>query len=95
MSEKFRFGLKILWVKERADERTHCGKFIAEKDILVKNVKKTQQQYQNMGCPIFSKLPTPLVRFCPVLLDPPIPPKIGHHLCMFPNIDHQSHANWN
>ena len=24
-----------------------------------------------MGCPIFAKLPTPLVRFCPILLDPP------------------------
>ena len=27
-----------------------------------------------MGCPIFAKLPTPLVRFCPILLDPPNPP---------------------
>ena len=33
--------------------------------------KKTQQ---NMGCPIFAKVPTPLVRFCPILLDPPNPP---------------------
>ena len=24
-----------------------------------------------MGCPIFAKLPTPLVLFCPILLDPP------------------------
>ena len=39
-----------------------------------------------MGCPIFAELPTPLVRFCPILLDPPTPPKIGHHLCMFPNM---------
>ena len=39
---------------------------------------------ENMGCPIFAKLPTPLVRFCPIVLDPPSPPKIGHHLCTFP-----------
>ena len=38
-----------------------------------------------MECPIFAKLPTPLVLFCPILLDPPTPPKIGHHLCTFPN----------
>ena len=37
-----------------------------------------------MGCPIFAKLPNPLVLFCPILLDPHNPPKIGHHLCMFP-----------
>ena len=34
--------------------------------------------------PIFYKLPTPYVLFCPILLDPPSPPKIGHHLCTFP-----------
>jgi hypothetical protein len=28
-----------------------------------------------MGCPIFAKLPTPLVRFCPILLEPPNPQK--------------------
>ena len=28
-----------------------------------------------MGCPIFPELPTPLVLFCPILLDPPNPPK--------------------
>ena len=27
-----------------------------------------------MGCPIFAKLPTPLILFCPILLDPPNPP---------------------
>ena len=38
-----------------------------------------------IGRPIFDELPTPHVLFCPILLDPPSPPKIGHHLCMFPN----------
>ena len=38
-----------------------------------------------IGHPIFDELPTPHVLFCPILLDPPSPPKIGHHLCMFPN----------
>ena len=37
-----------------------------------------------IGHPIFDELPTPHVLFCPILLDPPSPPKIGHHLCMFP-----------
>ena len=40
-----------------------------------------------IGRPIFDELPTPHVLFCPILLDPPSPPKIGHHLCMFPNIE--------
>ena len=40
-----------------------------------------------IGHPIFDELPTPHVLFCPILLDPPSPPKIGHHLCMFPNIE--------
>ena len=46
-------------------------------DILGKNCRI-------IGRPIFDKLPTPHVLFCPILLDPPSPPKIGHHLCMFP-----------
>ena len=42
-----------------------------------------------MGCPISAELctytPPPLVRFCPIWIDPPPnPPKIGHHLCTFP-----------
>ena len=37
-----------------------------------------------MGCPIFAKLPTHLVRFCPILLDPPSPRKIEHYLCTTP-----------
>ena len=37
-----------------------------------------------IGHPIFDELPIPHVLFCPILLDPPSPPKIGHHLCMFP-----------
>ena len=37
-----------------------------------------------IGCPIFTLLPTPLVRLCPICLTPPSPPKIGHHLCTFP-----------
>ena len=28
----------------------------------------------------------PLSYFVPTLLDPPSPPKIGHHLCTFPNM---------
>ena len=39
-----------------------------------------------IGRPIFDELPTPHVLFCPILLDPPSPPKIGHHLCMFPKV---------
>jgi hypothetical protein len=35
-----------------------------------KFVKKNQQEYQNMGCPIFAKLPTPSVRFCLILPHP-------------------------
>ena len=38
-----------------------------------------------IGHPIFDELPTPHVLFCPILLDPPSPLKIGHHLCTFPN----------
>ena len=33
---------------------------------------------------LLSYLP-PLSDFLPTLLDPPFPPKIGHHLCTFPN----------
>ena len=46
--------------------------------------KSTEQFLKKIGRPIFALLPTPLVRFCPNLLDPPSPPKIGHHLCTFP-----------
>ena len=66
---------KILFPNFMGKGSKHCGKFISE---------KPQQEYQNMGCPIFAKLPTPLVLFCPNLLDSPIPPKIVHYLCMFP-----------
>ena len=46
--------------------------------------KSTEQFLKKIGRPIFALLPTPLVRFCPNLLDPPSPSKIGHHLCMLP-----------
>ena len=35
--------------------------------ILIKKIMKI------MGCPIFAKVPTPLVLFCPILHDPPNP----------------------
>ena len=46
--------------------------------------KKTGKNCKIIGCPIFQNLPTPHVLFCPILLDPPSPLKIGHHLCTFP-----------
>ena len=53
-------------------QKCQLGKIIYEK---IKNnfsqkifVKK---ENQNMGCPMFAKLPTPLVLFCQILLDPP------------------------
>ena len=74
--KKLILGFKIVWVKEN----THCVNSSLKRSFWSKNnflcVKKTQQ---NMGCPIFAELPTPLVRFCPILLDPPTPQKIGHH----------------
>ena len=48
--------------------------------------KKSSKRFWNIGRPIFSKLPPTLVPLCPIFLDPPTPPKIGHHLCMFPYI---------
>ena len=75
--KKLRFCFKILWVKESR----HCivNSFLKKSS---QTKYKPQQEYQNnsgilvqnMGCPIFAKLPTPLVLFCPILLDPPIPP---------------------
>ena len=41
--------------------------------------------------PTFSPLPIrpiPLVIFCPILLNPPSPPKIRHHLWTFPRYIH-------
>ena len=52
-------------------ESTHCKLISAKNDLVKKNEKKRRI----MGCPIFAKLPTPLVLFCPILLDPPNPPK--------------------
>ena len=63
-------------------ESTYCKLITAKNDFSKTNLRKKRR---TMGCPIFAKLPTPLVLFCPILLDPPLtPPKIGHHLCMFP-----------
>ena len=63
----------------------HWGKFVSEKIISVKKnfVKKNYEEEfaiffehsRIMGCPSFAKLPTPLVQFCPILLDPPNPLK--------------------
>ena len=49
---------------------------------------KRNKNSWNIGPPIFAFLPTPLVPFRPISLDPPSPPKIGHHLCTFPNAVH-------
>ena len=45
--------------------------------------KKSSKKFWNIGCPIFSKLPPTLVRFCPILLDP-TPHKIGRLWWMIP-----------
>ena len=69
--------------------------FIKESHWKSKKVYKKRKQIINpqknrgknswkIGRPIFALLPTPLVPFCPILLDPPSPLKIGHHLCTFP-----------
>ena len=66
-----------------------CGFLCASNDFSKKFVKKItyEKEFANfvsentriMGCPIFAELPTPLVRYCSILLDPPTPPKFGHH----------------
>ena len=53
-------------------ESTLWGKFVSEKKILIKKIVK--KIVKIMGSPILAKLPTPLVLFCPILLDPPNPP---------------------
>ena len=35
------------------------------------------------------KYPLPLSHFVQFCLTPPTPPKIGHHLCTFPNLKNQ------
>ena len=54
---------------------------------IYKSTEKRGKNSWKIGRPIFALLPTPLVRFCPILSHfawPPSPPKIGHHLCTFP-----------
>ena len=70
-----KFGFKILWVKEN----TPWGKYISENKFLKFFVYTRIWDVQFL----LTYLP-PLVPFCPILLDPPTPPKIGHHLCTFP-----------
>ena len=62
----------------------HIGEnlFLEKKRILIKEIVKI------MGCPIFAKLPTPLVLFCPILHDPLTPPKIVHSLNYQNNFEH-------
>ena len=52
-------------------ESTHCKLITAKNDFSKTNLRKKRRI---MGCPIFAKLPNPLVLFCPILLDPYNPP---------------------
>ena len=70
------FGRKIL--SSKLITKTVKRNFVDKRNIAqwVKIVsEKKVKNPRIMGCPIFAKLPTPLVRFCPILLDPPNPPK--------------------
>ena len=67
--------------KKASSAHTTVPPFISPGRCILKIQFCSKFYAENMGCLIFAKLPNPLVRFCPILLDlPHPPPKIGHHL---------------
>ena len=70
---QLKFGCKVN-IKRYIMSKRKCtlGKIRFWKKI---NQNSCEKIVKIMGCPIFVKLPTPLVLFCPILLDPSTPQK--------------------